>query len=437
MAGPAASARDTLGAGIAYLRRPAAWAFIANFGISKFVIYLTPLVIAVLTSAEVYGAIELGQSAGLLVATFLVGPAVQGLNQLFLVRGEARYQDVAWLLVAAAALVSLAAAAIVWASGADRTAQFVAAGIGGAGVHVIANQIVLMLGRRNLATWTAGANILIVGLLAALLAVPGGLSLEALTAAYLIFNVAIAILAAASFLHSRAPALKARIGQAVAIGLPMVIAGGFALWLSIGGRIVVGLFNAGDLPAYGVAFRVAGLLLGFHQLAMTALFVQLYRGRIRLADRLMTACMALVLIFGLVTSAAAYRIAFLFEGGALGEGGVGIFAGILPLTVLHTFFWIGQAMLQFRVNRYGLARAAIAPIGIATVGGALAMTAVAAVVDSGLELLCWMLALHAALLFFVTSHILRRRQLPHRRMEAMGLFGGILLAAAAVILPHY
>lgn len=407
--------------------------FLFNFGVSKLLIYATPLVIAVVVAGDVYGAIELSQSAGLLLATLLIGPALQGLTQRFLIHKEAAYQWVTLVLVGGFLLLSLAALGLSVLLGLGDDLKLVAASLGVAGLHVAGNSTALMLGRRNAATWIAGTNILGAGLLVSLsLAAIGYVSVTGLTIAYAAIDLA-ALVAVAALLRLVARGTWQLLKRVTTIGLPMMLVATLSIWLGVGGRITVGAFNTDALPVYGVAFRVAGLLLGFHQLVVTAFFVALYRGRIREADRMMTGLLATVLLTGLGLCFAAFPIGALFADGALAGDGLAAFARILPLTVLQTFYWIGLALLQLRINRYNLAARAIAPTAIVTVAGLVAIAAGALLVDSSVEALCWMLAAHSALLYAATSWVLRRRRLPHARIDAVTLIGSAPLVATALL----
>lgn len=421
-----------LASGYALAGKPKVLFFLGNFLLSKGAIYLAPLAVAILAQPAVYGAVEMSQSVSLLVASFVVTPALQGLTQHFLIRGRTEYKDITWLLVLLVSLATLLSLAVAGAGGADSIVVLVCASFVGAGLHVIGNSTALMLGARNVATWTAGTNILIVAVLVGLLlATRGEATVSWLSWSYVLIAVAMLLVALVALLRSRQPELWFRLKRLSAVGLPMVLVGGLSIWLSVGGRITIGLFNASALPAYGVAFRIAGLLLGIHQLAMTAFFVSIYRGRVRTTDQLMAAFMLVVLVSGAAICFAAPWIAAPFAGGALDTRGTETFVRILPPTTLHTFYWIGLAMLQLRVNRFGIAGAALLPTATATVGGVAITVAIALLVSSDVVLLSWLLAAHAALLFFVTAAALRWRRLPHRLMEKLGVFGGLGLALIA------
>lgn len=415
------------------LMRPSVILFLFNFGVSKLLIYATPLVIAVLVAADVYGAIELSQSVGMLFASFLIGPALQGLTQRFLIHKEPAYQWVTLVLVGGFLLFSLAALGLTILLGVGDDLRLVAASLGVAGLHVAGNSTVLMLGRRNAATWIAGTNILAAGLLVGLaLAALGHVSVAGLTLAYAAIDLA-ALIAVGVLFRLVAPGSWDLLKRVTMIGLPMMLVATLSIWLGVGGRITVGAFNADALPVYGVAFRVGGLLLGFHQLVVTAFYVTLYRGRIRQADRMMTGLLTMVAVAGLAMCFAAFPIGALFADGALAGDGLAAFARILPLTVLQTFYWIGIALLQLRINRYNLAGPAIAPTAIVTIGGLVVIAAGALLVDRGVEALCWMLAAHSAALYVATSWVLRRRRLPHARIDAVTLIGTAPLVATALL----
>ena len=425
------AASRLLSLSLATLRRPTALLFLASFGISKIIIYLVPLGIALTVSPEIYGAIELSQSVGLLVATFVVGPAAQGLTQCYLVRREQRFADVAWLQVALGAGLCLVASLVAAIAGASDLVLLIAASFAAAAYHVTGNSIALMLGARNVSTWTAGTNILLAAVVIAIaFLLPGGPTLRGITFIYLAGAAAGLGVSVVALLRTWHATAWHRVWEVSRIGLPMVLVGGLSIWLSVGGRIVVGTFNPGALAVYGIAFRIGGLLLGFHQLAMTAFFVTIYRGRIRVSDRIMGVALAAILVTGVVLSLLAGLIGPIFE---LDSAMQARFAAILPLTVLHTHFWIGQAMLQMRINRYDLAKPALAPTAIATIAGIAITAGIAQFVSNDLELLCWLIAAHAAVLYAVTSLVLRQRRVPHRLTDIAVVGGAAALTLVTIL----
>ncbi len=135
----------------------------------------------------------------------------------------------------------------------------------------------------------------------------------------------------------------------------MTVVATLAIWLGVGGRIIVGFLNPEALAAYGVAFRVAGFALGVHQLAVTALFARLYAARTKVADP-MIAGFFMVSTFAatlaIAATAARPEADFRPVGRRRGPGT----GRSCRRTARHTFHRIDHGMLQCQVGRSGLAK---------------------------------------------------------------------------------
>lgn len=411
----------------------AALVFLPNFALAKAVIYLLPLAIAALAPPDIYGGFELSLSIGLLFATFVAGPPLAGINQAYLVKGERRFADQVWLVLFAGCALALLLGAIAAVAARDPIVFVVAASLGIAMLHNGGAQALRTLSRRNLVAWVDGTSVILSGaVIVALMLLFPRPSLTQLGWGYYLVAVVGALGTGFMLLRTRRPGLLASVRQATKVGLPITIAGLFAFWLAVSGRIVVGLANEQALPVYGVAFRLAGLALGIHQLASTAMFARLYGARTREADRL----------FSLFFFAVALLCAAIAIGGAFLPGLVPIaaieasspetFRRVLALAALQTFFWIGFSLLQMRINRAGLAGRALKPTILVTTIGAAATFAIAWLTGGDVVAISWAIGLHGAVYFFTYAFLLARRGLPHRRTMTIGAAGGAALALIAV-----
>ena len=410
----------------------AALLFLPNFALAKAVIYLLPLGIAALAPASVYGGVELAQSVGLLVAALSVGVPMSGMTQAYLIHGERRVADQIALVLLAGCATSLLLALAAYALGFDPLTFVIVASLGAAVLHYVGAAAFRMLSRRDITAWADGTAMLISGaIVLVLLVFPELLTLWGLAIGYLAVAVVATLAALVWLVRAREAELMERLATCLKVGLPMTIVSALAIWLGVGGRIVVGVFNAEALAAYGVAFRVAGLTLGIHQLAITAMFARLYAARTRDADKMFTAFFVAVALLSAVVAIAGRELPNFVEISALDAAGVASFRSILPLAALQTFYWIGYAMTQMRINRSRLAQRAIKPTIIVTAAGIAVIVGIATLVSADVVLLSWLIALHSAAYFFANSYVLAKRGLPHRRIMRTGIIGGALLALIA------
>lgn len=408
--------------------------FLASFALAKLSIYFIPLLLAATTSAEVYGGIEFSWSVGLLLSGFLAGAPLSGATQRYLVLGDRDVGDIVALTAAVLCLLGLA----VWAGGsllaASPAIAIATTGFAIATVHNCTSALFRMLGRRNLTAWADGTATLVTGLLVLIVwLISGRVTLGALTLGFGLFGIAAAAVALLAFVRVRRPDLKGRLQRAWTIGLPMVAGGVLAMWLGVGGRLTIGLLTPHDVAAYGVAFRVAGLTLGLHQLATTALFARVYAARTRAADRMFAPFLVAVGAASLGIAVFGGPLVAYFAFSSLQGGGEAVFLRILPVVCIQVFFWIGFAMLQLRLNRSRLAGQAFWPLFWVTVGGAGLILASGKWGGLGPLGICWGIALHSACYFATAWWVLARRGLPHMRLGLTGVAGGCALTLVALL----
>ncbi len=425
----AAQARGRLGA---VASRKAA-VFLANFAFARTVAYLLPLSIAAVAAPEVYGASELAQSIGLIATSLAVNAPLSGVTQGYLVRGEKRFLDVTALTLLGGVAASLVVAALAALLSNDMVVLVVACSLATAVVHNVLSTVFRTLSLRNVTAWSDGFAALATGtVVAAMMALGSTTSLLGLAIGYLVIAVAALVGSAVWLGRTRQPELWARFATAWKLGAPMVAVATMAIWLGVGGRILIGLFNASALPAFGVAFRVSGLALVVHQLLVTGLFAYLYSSRTRQADRIFAPALAMVTLVLVILVIFGRSLPDWVPMEALQGAAIEEYRAILPIVALQVFYWIGYAMLQMRVNRSGLAGRAIVPtlavtlVGIAIVAG----TAISFTNDS--RVLCWLISGQAAAYFAVNALVLARRGLPHSRVNWTASGGGAVLLAIAI-----
>ena len=406
--------------------------FLANFTMAKAAIYLLPLMLAAIASAELYGGVELALAIGLQACAVLLGAPLAGITQLFLIRKDREVGDLLLLLTFVSALILSVLGAALWLGQASPMLLLTVSILSLTVLQNTASTWFRMRGERNRTAWADGASLLIVGLVVGGVVVVAGADATGLAA--LVFMIVTGLIALGSLVllfRHRTPELRARLARASRIGLPMMVAGIFAIWLGVGGRIIVGVTSADDLAAYSLAFRIAGFALGVHQLAVTAAFPALYASRTRRADRLLTLFLTGVLAVSLLLALAGPYVVDLFRFSALRPQDVEMFKAMVPLNAVQTYFWIGYALLQLRINRYGVAKASIVPLLAVTGGGILIIFLVAQFVSNDVRLIVALTALHAAAYFATAWILLAKRRLPHKRVGMMGLLGGLALGAVA------
>jgi hypothetical protein len=411
--------------------------FIGNFGLAKICVYLAPLALAAVASESLYSGVELALAIGLQVWAFVLGAPLAGINHAYLVQKMSEVADLLFFLAFVSAAALLLVAAGFWLAGLGGVAMLTVVAMSAVIIQSVCSVWTRMRGERNRIAWADGGSLVIVGavvLTAVALSGP-----DAIGTATLIFGLLTLLLALGSgqaFLRRRSPHLLRRLGHVTRVGMPMMVAAAFAIWLGVGGRIIVGALSGGDLAAYSLAFRVAGLALGVHQLVQTFAFPRLYGARTREGDRLFGYSFVATLAVSVGLALVGPFVVDLFDFAALDAGARDAYRSLLPLCVLHTFFWIGFAMLQMRINRSRAAKASILPMILVTVVGIPLIFLAASFISSDVRFIAWLVAAHAAVYFAAAWGVLAWRGLPHRRIGLVGLAGGLGLAAIAAFGPY-
>jgi len=408
--------------------------FLASFASARILVYLVPLVIAAKASGVVYGAIEVALSVSLLVASFTISIPLAGANQQYLVAGRQGMGHLFTVLAIAGGTISLTICLIFFIADASRPVQLAVCAIGAAIFHTLFVTWFRMHGMRNAIAWSDGTATFIVGLILITLTASGLLLTVSNVALGYVAIIAL-LLIGALFIWFRVEKtdLKNLFLDCCRVGLPMVAVGSLAVWLGIGGRITIGLVSFKDVAAYSLAFRIAGLALGVHQLAVTALFARLYKSRTRWVDPMFSWFLiaASVLLTGLMLLGP--LLINWFEMSSLDGGGEKVFRLILPANCIQTLFWIGYAMLQLRINRFNLSGRAILPTVVVLVLGLLLILGYGWFVSSDAVIISWMIAAHGAAFFTVNWVLLARNRLPHIRVGLTMIGGTLLLLIAGLI----
>lgn len=408
--------------------------FLANFVLAKGAVYLTPLVLAAIAGAQLYGGIELALAIGLQACAILLGAPLAGIMQVYLIKRDSAVGDLLWWLTFVSSVALLLLIGLLWLAGAGAATVLTASVLFATVIQNTASTWYRIRGERNRTAWADSASILIAGIV--VIGVVAVFGTGATGTAGLIFTALTgltALVSAAVLLRHKATDLRGRLGRATRIGLPMMVAGMFSIWLGVGGRILIGITSPADLAAYSLAFRIAGLALGVHQLATTAAFPRLYATRTRQADRLLAMFMAAVLAVTVILALAGPFVVDLFRFSALGPQDRETFRALVPLTSLQTYFWIGYALLLFRINRSGAAKASIVPVLIVTIAGIGIILLVARFISNDARLICGLIALHSIAYFAMAWLVLARRRLPHRYIGLLGIAGGLILGAIAAL----
>jgi len=408
--------------------------FLVNFTIAKAVVYVAPLALAALASAQLYGGVELALAIGLQTCAIVLGAPLAGITQSYLIRGDRAVGDLLLLLTFASALLLAGLAALTWLFGASDMVFLVVSLLSVTVLQNTASTWFRMRGERNRTAWADSVSVVIAGLVVlGIVAVFGPSATRPAAFAFTLLTGLTALLSGLALLRRHAPNLRGRLRLVTRIGLPMMVAGMFSIWLGVGGRILIGFTSPASLAAYSLAFRISGLALGVHHLATTAAFPALYATRTKQADRLLSLFMLGVLAVSIGLAVAGPFAIDLMHFSALGTEERPMFRALVPLTSLQTYFWIGFALLQFRINRSNAAKASIVPILIVTVVGIGAILLVARFVSNDARLICALISLHAACYFAVAWLILAKKRLPHRFLGLTGLGGGVVLGTIAAL----
>jgi hypothetical protein len=408
--------------------------FAGNFGVSKIAAYAAPLVIASIASPQLYGALELSLAVGLQIASLVMGSQLSGVTQAYLVNNDNRVKDILFAVAAAASGGALTIFFGLHAAGANVEAMMVAAAFSFAVVQNVGSTWLRMHGARNTTTWVDSAGLLLSGSVV-LLAVGLGASDQMMTVVWacVAFAAIVFVVSTAGLLATQNRGFWQRLLNFSKLGFPMMVAGTIGIWVGVGGRIMVGITNPSDLAPYSLAFRIAGVALGVHQLAMTAAFSKIYRARTRQADKIISSYMILVLALTIGICIVGPLVIAHFKIPALDHDGRSLFLRLIPLCGLHTFLWIGLAMLQLRLNRANLAKASILPTLIVTVGGAGLIYLCDLWLSLDVVAIAWMIAAQAGLYVLAAWMTLARRGLPHLKVGILSLAGAAVLVMIAVL----
>lgn len=406
--------------------------FLANFGLAKLAVYFIPILIAFYAGSEFYGAIELALATSLLLATLLTGAQVSGITQLFLVHNKREVNDLLLSLTAVPAIAGGMAAAFLLLIDGPITLALTCAVLPLAISQNIAGSWCRMMERPNFTAWSDGISVLLCGLTCIIaLSRPDEALTRSGTAVLALVSCSIGLGCAMFFHRSRLPSFRKRIWAASEIGMPIMISSTLGIWLGVGGRILMGVVNAADLAVFAVAFRIAGLVLGVHQLATTAFFARLYRSRTREADRIFTYFFATIGLMAALISIAGPWIVDRFQFVSVsGDDNLELHV-LIPIAGAQTFFWIGHAMLQMRINRAGLAKSTIAPTLALTIGGAIIIIAAGLGLSNDVRFVSVLISIHAACYFALNWILLALRGLPHTRLGIAAIIGGFVLFSIA------
>jgi hypothetical protein len=409
--------------------------FLVNFFVAKISVYLAPLAIAAIVSGPVYGAIELAQSYGLLISSILVGAPLAGITQNYLIRGRGNVIDELSALSGTFCVFTVLGFFLGYAAGLNSGILLIIAAFASTVIHNVAATWFRMRAARNISAWVDGTALLLaVGVVALAIVFNGKAELWPVTIGYLLLAAIAAVLSAVLFFKTVKPGWIGRLWEATQIGIPMVVVGTMATWLGVGGRMTIGVLEPQYVAAYGVAFRVAGLALGFHQLAVTGLFAKLYRARTRESDAIISFFLTGVCIILVGIAFSGQLIVDYFDFEALDEKGDMMFVRLLPITCLQTFFWIAYAMTQLRVNRSRLAGKSVIPTAVVMGVGIAIIFGASFFLHVGIEVLCWLIAAHAAAFFCVNVVMLGHvGRLPHNRIMIVAIIGGIILTLIPLI----
>ena len=407
--------------------------FLLSFGAGKVAIYCVPLAVAAMASPQIYGSVEVAYATTLLVATALISAPLHGLSHRYLIFHRADIGDQAAALVLGASLFSLCAAAVGLLAGLRAPIVLILAVSGVTATQIVLSFLLRIKQRPGILAWVDGLVLLlgmaIVGISEVAL---GGATLTITIIGYVLVGVCVAAVAAYVLVRDRMPHLWQRLRANLQLGTTMAVYAMFGTWIAVSGRILVGITSPNDLPAFGVAFRIAGVAVGVQQLAFTAFWNQIYTSRTRPADRLLAwAIAATALVVALISIFGRLLIGTVrFE--ALDGNAVYLAQSLLAPVSLHVFFWSAQVLLQARINRLGAARAAILPLAIVSAAG-LACIVAAHAAGASTIVIVWLIAGYSAAYFATTWITLARRGFPHVKTLQVAIGCGLVLALVSLL----
>ncbi len=341
--------------------------FLANFGISKSLSFVGPLVLAALLAPDVYGSIELAVSIAIIGAMVLGLGIPLAVPQLSLLRRQVAVIDLLALITAASGAVLLFAAAVLYAGSSATGSLICLASIVAVGQGVLTVYF-RTFSWRNCAVWASSLALitaLAVGVLSHLFASP---DIPTINVGYSVAGLAITLIALVVARRSRAPNISGRLRLAVRTGLPMMAYALATVWLAVSGRVLIGsLLSTHAVALYAFDFRIASLVLIVHGVLATGLFSRMYTMRTRPYDRFASAyllcvaalCLALVIAYPFVLPHLPTR--------AIEPAQRGLAIAIFPVVALQIFALNVAASLELRLNRARLAHKGSIAVGTVAV----------------------------------------------------------------------
>lgn len=326
--------------------------YFANFGLSKAVAYLAPLVLAAYLDSSSYGVVEYAWSWSILVATLLTLGIPAAIPQLSLLRRPVPVSDIVTLCVAGPGALLTVAAVIAMAVAGSPAQAVVFSACTIALAQVTLSSYSRTFSHRNLALWFEGLSIYgmtVVALGLALTGLTGFLPLGILsTFVATLFLITALIL----FARLKQAEFMVRLQSAVRIGLPLLAFTLSSIWAAVSGRVYIGaFFPIEDLSVYSVDFRIASAMLIVHSIVGTGLFARLYNMPTRLYDRFLSlylvalAILALlmVLVFPTILAHIGFR--------SIGHEQIPVAIRLFPIVALQVYAWGAWASLEVRLAR--------------------------------------------------------------------------------------
>jgi O-antigen/teichoic acid export membrane protein len=326
--------------------------YFSNFGLSKAIAYLAPLVLAARLDSSSYGIIEYAWSWSALVATLLTLGIPAAVPQLTLLRRPVPVADIMAACVAAPGLVLTVAATAALLLLHEPAHAVVLSACTIALAQVTLSSYSRTFSYRNLAPWFEGLSIYgmaVIALCLVLAGVTGSLPLGILST---IISAVFVIAALILFARLRQPEWVKRLQDASRLGLPLLAFTMSSIWASVCGRVYVGAFlPIEDLSIYSVNFRLASALLVIHSIIATGLFAHLYRMPSRQYDRFLGLYLLglAILAVVLVTLFPPFIEHVRFR--SIEVGNIRTAVSLFPIVMLQVYAWGAWASLELRLAR--------------------------------------------------------------------------------------
>lgn len=405
--------------------------FISSFGLAKFAAYSAPIAVAAIAPPYVYATIEVAQALAMLMATLFAGGPIHAINHRHLADGGHERHGPAAGLVAICCWVGFVCTFCGFFLGLPPVVLLSLSIFG-----LAATQIVFSFHLRSLAAgnwavpWVEGL-VVYLGLLfaAGLLLFTSQITPAGLTRGYLAGAIIIAFGVSAFLWQDRSRGF--RLLEAIRKGLAMSVYAGFATWVAVSGRVLMGAAAPQDLPAYAVAFRLASFAVLVPQLVLTGLWRPLYTCSQKRADALISVALVVTALAAAAVSFAGRH--FLSYAGleALDFDARQTCQTILPIVALQMFFWSAHMMLQPLINRDGAAGASLGPMSTVTVTGAISILAAAQLGISPVGLV-WIIAGYSASYFLLIWLLLGRRGFGLPRTATVAVAGALCLSLLGI-----